>query len=169
MDATAPDWGADGDERGLATPAPVGVLVPLATLGEQARAYAEDGHAANTRRGYRADWRAFTSWCAARGLDPLPASPSTVALYLTDQADALKVSTLTRRLTSIGQAHRLAGHPVPTEDGTLRAVWRGIRRRFGTAQTGKAALLTNDVRAMVMVLAGDMAIGVRDRALLLLG
>jgi integrase len=170
MNDAAAGWVEDdGDEMGPAMPGGAATgLVPLAMLGERARAYAEDGHAENTRRGYRADWRAFTGWCAARGLDSLPAAPATVALYLTDQAAALKVSTLTRRLTSIGQAHRLAGHPVPTEDGTLRAVWRGIRRAKGTAQVGKAALLTNDLRAMMLVLPVSPS-GVRDRALLLLG
>src|SRR4051812_11498320 len=122
MDATAPDRGADGDERGLATPASVGALMPLAQLGEQARAYAEAGHADNTRRAYRNDWRAFTAWCAARELAPLPAASATLALYLTDQADALKVSTLQRRLVAIAQAHRLAGHASPTEDVAVKAV-----------------------------------------------
>src|SRR5215212_5825122 len=144
MDASAPDWGADGDARGLATPASVGALVPLATLGEQARAYAEAGHAENTRRAYRTDWRAFTAWCAARELVPLPAASTTLALYLTDQAEVLKTSTLQRRLVAIAQAHRMRGHVSPTEDAAFRAVWRGIRRAKGTAQVGKAALLTND-------------------------
>jgi hypothetical protein len=91
-----------------------------------------------------------------------------LALYLTDQAEFLKVSTLQRRLSAIAQAHRLAGKTVPTEDAGVRAVWRGIRRAKGTAQVGKAALLTNDVRAMMLVLPSS-PLGVRDRALLLLG
>src|SRR5437763_848100 len=53
MDA-APDWGADEAETGLATLASITPLVPLTTLGEQARAYAEGGHAEHTRRAYRA-------------------------------------------------------------------------------------------------------------------
>src|SRR5205085_10636582 len=57
---------------------------------------------------------------------------------------------------------------VPTEDGTVRMVTRGIRRAKGTLQIGKAALLTNDVRAMVLALPATPS-GVRDRALLLLG
>src|SRR5687768_4445291 len=70
----APDWGADEGTTALATPASVTPLVPLSTLGEQARAYAEEGHAANTRRAYRTDWRAFTAWCGERELVPLPAA-----------------------------------------------------------------------------------------------
>ena len=165
----APDRGADGEETALATPASVGRLVPLATLGEQARAYAEEGHAATTRRAYGADWRAFVAWCDERGLAARPAASTTLALYLTDQAEVLKTSTLQRRLAAIAQAHRLKGHASPTEDAAFRAVWRGIRRAKGTAQVGKAALLTNDVRALVLVLDLEKPIGVRDRALLLLG
>jgi integrase len=143
-------------------------LVSLDVLGAQARVYVDEAHAANTRRAYRADWAAFTAWCAEHGLEPLPAAPTTLALYLTDQADVLKVSTLQRRLAGIGQAHRLAGHASPLDDARVRTVWRGIRRAKGTAQAGKAALLVADVRAMVAVLPDSLS-GARDRALLLLG
>jgi len=50
----------------------------------------------------------------------------------------------------------------------VRAVWAGIRRVKGTAQQGKAAAVTDDVRAMVVGLP-DTLRGHRDRALLLLG
>ncbi len=35
-------------------------------------------------RAYASDWGAFTAWCAAHGLEPLPSEPTTVVLYLTD-------------------------------------------------------------------------------------
>jgi len=167
-DVTALSWEESRPDEPVTAPVVLTLFVPLDVLGEQARAYAEDGHAENTRRGYRADWQAFTRWCAARDLPGLPAAPTTLALYLTDQAEVLKVSTLQRRLAAIGQAHRLKGYASPTEDAALRAVWRGIRRTKGTAQVGKAALLTNDLRALMLVLP-TTAIGVRDRAILLLG
>jgi integrase len=50
----------------------------------------------------------------------------------------------------------------------VRLVLAGIRRTHGTAQEGKAPVLTADVRKMVDALPAG-AIGVRDRALLLLG
>ena len=160
------DEGA-GQVRELAVPS-AAPLVSLAGLGEQARAYVDEAVSANTRRAYRADWRAFDAWCSVRGRASLPAAPTTLAFYLTDQAELLKTSTLQRRLAAIAQAHRLAGHPAPTEDATVRMVWRGIRRAKGTLQVGKAALLTNDVRAIVVALPLS-TIGTRDRALLLLG
>ena len=36
-------------------------------------------------RAYRSDWAIFESWCATRGLAPLPATPMTTAAYLTDR------------------------------------------------------------------------------------
>lgn len=143
-------------------------LVSLDLLDEQARAYVDEAVAANTRRAYRADWEAFTAWCALHAVPALPTEPSTLVLYLTDQAAVLKTSTLQRRLAAIAQAHRLAGHPSPTEDITVRTVWRGIRRTKGTAQAAKQALLVHELRALLGVLPIS-PLGVRDRALLLLG
>ena len=144
---------------------------PLADVAQRARDYAQEAKAANTRRAYRADWRDFTAWCEGHGRTALPAAPETVALYLTDLAGRRKTSTLQRRLSSISQAHQLAGHAAhdsPTRHATVRAVWAGIRRAKGTAQAGKAPALTADVRAMVATLP-DTLLGLRDRALLLLG
>jgi integrase len=47
-------------------------------------------------------------------------------------------------------------------------LWQGIRRTKGTAQHGKAPARTQEVRAMVGTCGEDL-LGVRDRALLLLG
>jgi hypothetical protein len=57
-----------------------------AALEERARAYAEAARAPAILRAYAADWCAFTSWCADRSMDALPATPHTVALFLADVA-----------------------------------------------------------------------------------
>jgi site-specific recombinase XerD len=166
---TAPS-GTDGPDRALALPRAdqTLTLASLEAVDEQARQYIADAVAQNTRRAYRSDWRLFTSWCADRGLDALPAAPSTVARFLTDQAGTKTVATLHRRLSAIVQAHRAAGYPAPSDDATVRAVWRGIRRSKGTAPTKKQPLLTEDVKRLLTVLPDSLA-GARDRALLLLG
>lgn len=140
----------------------------LALLGERTREYLDAARADNTRRAYRNDWARFAAWCAERGLAPLPAAPTTVALYLTDGVEALSISTLGRHLVSIAQAHRAGGHPTPTTDAIVASVWRGIRRTHGTAQVGKSALVVDDLRVLVATLPEGTA-GARDRALLLLG
>jgi hypothetical protein len=76
---------------------------------------------------------------------------------------------LSRRLTSISQAHRHAGVESPTTDPLVRRAWRSIRRTHGTASVGKAPARARDVRAMVATLDLDTLIGLRDRALLVVG
>jgi integrase len=98
----------------------------------------------------------------------LPATPETVTLYVSDLAGRCRVATLTRRLSAISQAHQIAGHEPPTSAAAVRTVMAGIRRIKGTAPNTKAATLTGDIRAMVAALP-DGLLGVRDRALLLVG
>ncbi len=156
------DKDEDGDMRAG------GAALTLYAAGARARDYAQQSRAANTRRAYRADWADFAAWCEAHALAALPAAPETVALYLADLADRRKTSTLQRRLSAISQAHKAADHESPTGHRAVRAVWAGIRRAKGTAQDGKEAAITRDLRAMVATLPPTLG-GVRDRALLLLG
>lgn len=136
---------------------------------ERAQSYAENARAENTRRAYRSDWRQFESWCSGHGLDALPASPATVGIHLAAMADrGYKPATIQRRLTAITYAHRAAGYELNTKHPAIRELFAGIRRTVGAAQVQKQALLTEDVRAMVRVLP-DTTLGLRDRALLLLG
>ncbi|MDQ6672263.1 MAG: tyrosine-type recombinase/integrase [Chloroflexota bacterium] len=51
----------------------------------------------------------------------------------------------------------------------MRLVFQGIRRTLGSAPAQKNAAITAEVRAMVETLAPTLLIGVRDRALLLVG
>jgi len=141
---------------------------PLDLVVKKARDYAADAKAKNTRKAYRSDWKRFESWCTKNGLDPLPAAPTTVAFYLSAHADKLKISTLTRHLATISQAHKTAGLESPTASPQVRAVFQGIKRAHGTAVDAKRPVLVPDLRRMMDALPGT-TIGVRDRALLLLG
>jgi len=134
-------------------------------LDERARAYAEAARAPATLRAYAADWHLFTAWCAAHGVDALPATPHTVALFLADLNG--RPSTLRRKLAAIAVMHRAAGHDSPTEHGVVRATFAGIRRERGVAPRPKTALLV-ELRAAVAT-CGERRIDVRDRALVLVG
>ena len=147
---------------------PLNLPVSLAGYQDQAKNYARHAKSHNTRRAYASDWDDFARWCQPYGFVPLPARPETVALYLTALADALKTSTLGRRLATISQVHQAAGHETPTTAAPVRLVWAGIRRAKGTHQQGKAPAVTAEMRRMVDTL-DERLIGVRDRALLLLG
>ena len=150
------------------TPERSGALAPLDTVVDQAKDYAWSAKAPNTWRAYAADWRDFEGWCAAHGLASMPASPEAVALYLTALAERCKVSTLQRRIAAISQAHQAPQLESPTRSLAVRTVMAGIRRAKGTAQQGKAAAVTDTIRALVSTLPSTLA-GRRDRALLLVG
>jgi site-specific recombinase XerD len=157
---------ADGDELDSASRA----LARLDTIADAAQDFARAAKAANTLKAYRNDWDDFFSWCGLHRLEPLPAAPQTVALYLTDLSKTHKVSTLYRRLSGISQAHQAAGHqPSPTRDPQVRLVFQGIRRTLGAAPDQKNPAITAEVRAMVETLELDTLSGARDRALLLVG
>lgn len=139
-------------------------------LVEKAREYVATAKAPETLRGYRIDWADFSGWCERHGQQPVPASPQTLALYLTEEAQHHKTSTLQRRLSSISQAHAAAGFlDSPTKSALVRAVWQGIRREKGVAREGKTPTLVNDVIRMVGHLGTAKTIEVRDKALLLVG
>jgi site-specific recombinase XerD len=142
-------------------------IAPPSSL-EQAREFARHSKAANTLRGYRSDWREFCQWCEGHSLAPIPALPDTVAAYIAECAGRLKVGSIQRRLNAIAEAHKAVGCDSPTGAGIVRATLKGIRRTLGTAPEQKAAALTGDI--VTMIAATDPGIiGVRDRALVLLG
>ena len=135
---------------------------------DQAREFARHSKAENTLRGYRADWRDFCGWCESHAASPLPASPETVAAYIAECAGRLKVGSIQRRLNAIAEAHKALGLESPTHHAMVTNTMKGIRRTKGTAPVQKTPTLTDDIRAMVD--ATDTGIiGIRDRALLLLG
>ncbi|MCC6630175.1 MAG: site-specific integrase [Chloroflexi bacterium] len=170
--AVAPEPETAPAEPASRAPAPADAARAAALLARQ-RARAADlarrTRAPATARAYAADWADFAAWCAEHGLAPLPAAPDAVAAYLAALVErGRRPSTLQRRLAAIAHRHRAAGHPPPTRDPTVRDTLAGARRELGVAPAQKAALLPDDVRAMVAALPRDLA-GLRDRALLVLG
>lgn len=142
----------------------------LAPTASRARSYIDASRSPATLRAYRSDWAHFEAWCDGHHVVALPAEPAVVAMYLTGLADSgdFKASTMSRRLVSIAQAHKAAGHKSPTSDETVRLVNAGIRRTIGTAERVVKAISTEEIRKMVATCDEDPA-GIRDRALLLLG
>jgi len=147
---------------------PGALSTDVADLARDARQLASEARSANTVRAYRSDWLDFERWCGERGLLALPTTAEAVAVYLTALSQSHKVSTITRRLSAISQAHRGRGLDSPAQDSPVRLVLAGIRRRYGTAAETKRPVLVPELRAMVEALP-DNLLGVRDRALLLVG
>mgnify|MGYP000317092331 FL=1 len=130
-------------------------------------------HSGRTLHEYAGHLRRFVEWCEGRGLEPMPADPEAVALYLRHLADEGRtVSTLGVILAAISQAHLAAGLPSPREHAAFKLAWKGLRRRVGAAggatPNRKAPVMALDVAAMVATQPDTLA-GLRNRALLALG
>lgn len=122
-----------------------------------------------TESAYAADMRAFSTWCAERGLEALPSTPAAVAEYVAHlDARGRKLAGIARALVAISQAHKARGLESPTADGRVRNVLKNLRRERGSAQTQRAPVLVDDLRAMVRSCPKTL-IGLRDRALLTVG
>jgi integrase len=132
---------------------------------------------ANTARAYAADRSAFTAWCATQGRSPLPCTPETLAEYVnhlatpTEDHKAKAPKTIERALTSIRTMHDVAGHPLPTLKLARAALkqYKNTRADEGHRLKKASPITVNDLRAMVEHLPPDTAIGIRDRALIILG
>jgi integrase len=78
------------------------------------------------------------------------------------------VGSIQRRLNAIAEAHKTVGVESPTHSAMVRNTLKGIRRTIGTATVQKTATLTDDIRAMLDATDAGV-IGIRDRAIILLG
>jgi site-specific recombinase XerD len=121
-----------------------------ATLSHAVKRYTRVSRANNTRRGYRADFRIFSTWAEHRGLPYFPSTPDVVSMFLADEADSGTVSaaTIARRVSAIVHAHKRAKLPSPVDD-EVRLVLQGIRRTLGTAPLPKAPLVAEQIKAMI--------------------
>ena len=135
---------------------------------DQVREFIRASKSENTLRGYQSDWRAFCAWCEVHRVCPLPATAETVAAFIAESAGRLKVGSVQRRLNAIAEAHKAVGLESPTHSAIVANTMKGIRRTKGTAPAQKAATLIDDIRAMVDATDAGL-IGLRDRALILLG
>lgn len=147
---------------------PAALVAQLEHLRSRAATYAGKARAEATKKAYRSDWAEFTTWAHHKGMATLPAEPLTVICYIVELAGAAKTSTIARRLVSIGEYHRAARLPSPTDDVELQAVWAGIRHEHGTAPDVAEPISVELLRAMIAKLP-PTARGKRDQALLLIG
>lgn len=144
-------------------------LEDLVRLRRKAEVFATNSKSENTRKAYRHHWDRFENWCRSHRVPPLPASPVTVASYITHLAETgIRPSSIGLVLTSISQAHKLLGHENPAHGPIVQECLKGIKRQHGSAAMQKAPLVVEHVRRIVGSL-GDNQVGTRDRALVLVG
>ena len=156
----------------LAVPAGPSSVVDLADLSRRAAVYATSARGDGTRRAYRAAWSVFTQWCDSLGRNPLAGDPDTIAMFLVRRADdGRAISTLRVGLAAIRTAHLLAGVPLDLRHPALSMVLEGITRSKGVRPRRQATPAVPELlrRLLAARPPSENPIGVRDRAMLLLG
>jgi len=138
-------------------------------LDEKSKKYQSHSRSDATKNAYRSDWQLFVEWCSGTGTPHLPAEPATVRRYITHLADIGRaVSTISRTMTSISQAHKIINLQSPTSSPEVSEVWKGIKRQLGTAQTRAKPLLLSELKKVISGTRPTF-IGRRDSALILVG
>jgi site-specific recombinase XerD len=124
----------------------------LKSLHEETLNNLKSSKANNTLRAYKSDFKDFGAFCVKHGFDSLPTEPKIVSLYLTHLSKNLKMSTLRRRLVSIGIVHKLKGHYLDTKHPVIIENLMGIKRVKGSIQKGKKPILINHLKSIINVI-----------------
>ena len=149
------------------------IITDIKALQEETILNLQSSKAKNTVRAYKSDFRDFGLFCAQNGFKSLPSEPKIVSLYLTylSTKDA-KMSTLKRRLVSIGVIHRLKGHYLDTKHPSIIENIMGIKRRKGSIQKGKKPILISYLKKLIDVIdeqKNEDIKKLRDRSIILIG
>ena len=106
-------------------------------------------------------------------LKSLPTDSKIVALYLTYlSSKGAKISTLKRRLVSLGVIHKLKGHYLDTKHPIIIENLMGIKRKIGSFQQGKKPILINQLKSIINVIDNEKTKEIkkiRDKTLILIG
>ena len=149
------------------------IITDIKALHEETLLNLQSSKANNTVRAYKSDFNDFGLFCSQNGFKSLPSEPKIVSLYLTHLStkDA-KMSTLKRRLVSIGLIHKLKGHYLDTKHPAIIENILGIKRRKGSVQKGKKPILINCLIQLVNVIDQQNRKEIkklRDRSIILVG
>ena len=149
------------------------IITDIKALQEETLLNLQSSKANNTIRAYKSDFKDFGLFCAQNGFKSLPSEPKIVSLYLTYLSikDA-KISTLKRRVVSIGVIHRLKGHYLDTKHPSIIENIMGIRRRKGSLQKRKKPILISHLKQLIDVIDqqnNEDIKKLRDRSIILIG
>tara|TARA_B110000503_G_scaffold49567_1_gene80515 strand:- start:3557 stop:4513 length:957 start_codon:yes stop_codon:yes gene_type:complete len=149
------------------------LVTDIKALQEETLLNLQSSKAKNTIRAYRSDFNDFELFCAQNGFKSIPSDPKIVSLYLTYLSTKnAKMSTLKRRLVSIGVIHKLKGHYLDTKHPSIIENIMGIKRRKGSIQKSKKPILINNLKKIINVIDEQKKQQIkklRDRAIILIG
>jgi len=149
------------------------IITDISALKEETLLNLRSSKANNTVRAYKSDFTDFSLFCAQNGFKSLPSEPKIVSLYLTHLSvkDA-KISTLKRRLVSIGVIHKLKGYYLDTKHPSIIENIMGIKRRKGSIQKSKKPILISYLKQIINLideLDKKEIKKLRDRSIILIG
>ena len=149
------------------------IITDVKALEEETLINLRSSKSLNTIRAYKSDFKDFSLFCIQSGFNKLPSEPKIVSLYLTHLStkDA-KISTIKRRLVSIGVVHKMKGHYLDTKHPIIIENLMGIKRRKGIKQKSKKPILINDLKLIIDVINQQKIKDIkklRDRSIILIG
>ena len=149
------------------------IITDIKALQEETLLNLQSSKANNTVRAYKSDFNDFCLFCSQNGFKSLPSEPKIVSLYLTHLStkDA-KMSTLKRRLVSIGVIHKLKGHYLDIKHPAIIENIMGIKRRKGSVQKGKKPILISYLKRLINAIDEEDREEIkklRDRSIILIG
>jgi len=149
------------------------IITDIKALKEETLLNLQNSKANNTVRAYKSDFKDFGLFCTKNGFKSLPSEPKIVSLYLTYLSTKnIKISTLKRRLVSIGAVHKLKGYYLDTKHPSIIENIMGIKRRKGSIQKAKKPLLINNLKLIINVIDQQKKEEIkklRDRSIILIG
>ena len=149
------------------------IITDIKALQEETLLNLQNSKANNTVRAYKSDFNDFGIFCARNGFKSLPSNPKIVSLYLTHlSTKEAKMSTLKRRLVSIGVIHKLKGHYLDTKHPSIIENIMGIKRRKGSIQKAKKPLLIKSLKLIIDAIDQQNKQEIkkfRDRSIILIG
>jgi site-specific recombinase XerD len=149
------------------------IITNLKALKEETLLNLKNSKALNTVRAYKSDFNDFELFCATNGFKPLPSEPKIISLYLTYLSTKdVKMSTLKRRLVSIGVIHKLKGYYIDTKHPSIIENIMGIKRRKGSIELSKKPILINILKDIINIIDQQKKEEIkilRDRSIILIG
>ena len=149
------------------------IITDIKALQEETLLNLRSSKAYNTVRAYNSDFNNFGLFCAQNGFKSLPSDPKIVSLYLTYlSTKGSKMSTLKRRLVSIGVIHKLKGHYLDMKHPSIIENIMGIKRRKGSSQKRKKPILISTLKKIINVIDEQNKEEIkkfRDRSIILIG
>ena len=149
------------------------LITDIKALHEETLKNLQSSKSLNTVRAYKSDFEDFGLFCVQNSFKNLPSEPETVSLYLTHlSTKGIKISTIKRRLVSIGVIHKIKGYYLDTKHPVIIENLMGIKRRKGSKQKAKKPLLISELKQLIDVINKEKEADLkklRNKALLLVG